>query len=253
MLRGLYLSATGMITQELRQKVISNNLANANTNGFKSEKATVSSFSEMLLNRLEKGENTPIGYFSPGVMVDRVHTNFSSGNLEETGCSTDLALTETKGGLPVFFSVQAGNSELYTRDGEFQVDANGFLVTSEGYPVQGQYGPIFVGTKDFEVDDVGQVIVNDQVVDQLRIVTFSDPNLLKRQGNNFFLAPQEMQPEMGVDYKVKQGWLEKGNVDITREFIDMLSVLRSYEVNQRVLQAQDQTLAKSVNEIGSLR
>ncbi|KYH32643.1 flagellar hook-basal body protein [Neomoorella mulderi] len=256
MLRGLYLSATGMVVQELRQDVITNNLANASTGGFKSETATIQSFPEMLLQRLEKGRATPVGYFSPGVMVDRIHTNYASGPLEETGRPTDLALLDTAAGTPpAFFAVQTGGNEAYTRSGSFQVDADGFLVTPEGYQVQGQYGAVYVGTTNFKVDSSGQVLVNGQVIDQLRIVTFDAQTLplLQRQGNNLFTAPQGVQPVPAANFQVRQGWLEKANVNVAREMVDMLAVLRTYEANQKAIQAADQTLGKSVNEVGSLR
>jgi len=256
LLRGLYLSATGMVVQELRQDVITNNLANAATNGFKVETATIQSFPEMLLQRLEKGRVTPLGYFSPGVMVDRIHTNYTPGPLEETGRATDLALVDTAGSTPpAFFTVQAGGTEAYTRGGSFQVDAYGFLVTPEGYPVQGEYGAVYVGTTNFKVDSGGQVLVNGQVVDRLRIVTFDAQTLplLQRQGNNLFTAPQGVQPLLAANFQVRQGWLEKANVNVAREMVDMLAVLRSYEANQKAIQAADQTLGKSVNEVGSLR
>ncbi|MBC7323879.1 MAG: flagellar hook-basal body complex protein, partial [Moorella sp. (in: Bacteria)] len=164
MLRGLYLSATGMVTQELRQEVISNNLANATTSGYKSETATLQTFPEMLLQRLAEGRATPVGYFSPGVMVDRIHTNFAPGPLEATGRTTDLALAQPgpAGTPPAFFTVQAGDTVAYTRNGSFRVDADGFLVTAEGYPVLGDYGAVYVGTASFKVDAGGQVLVDGQ-------------------------------------------------------------------------------------------
>ncbi|OIQ55657.1 flagellar basal-body rod protein FlgF [Neomoorella thermoacetica] len=253
MLRGLYLASTGMLVQEMRQDVISNNLANATTGGFKSAVATVRSFPEMLLQRLEKNQATPIGPFSPGVMVDNIYTNTEPGPLTETGHATDLALVQPGVGVsPAFFVVRTPGGEAYTRNGQFQVDPGGRLVTAEGYPVQGQNGDIYVGTTDFKVDAGGRILVNGQVVDQLRVVTFANPALLQRQGDTLFTAPGA-QALPAANFQVKQGWLEESNVELARELVDMLAVLRSYEANQKVIQTEDQTLAKSANEVGSLR
>lgn len=254
MLRGLYQAATGMLAQELRQEVVSNNLANVNSSGYKSQAATMRSFPEVLLYRLHENSATPIGYHSHGVMLDRTYSNWDAGMLEETGVTTHLALMEAGAeSLPSFFAVQGAAGEVYTRNGEFRVDGDGFLVTAEGYTVQGQYGLVYVGGNDFTVDSTGQVIIAGEVVDQLRVVTFADPALLQRQGNSLFIASAGVQPLEAANYQVRQGWLEKANVDVTRELVDILAIMRAYEANHKVIQAVDQTLAKSVNEIGSLR
>lgn len=253
MLRGLYQAATGMMAQELRQEVISNNLVNANSNGYKSQSATLRSFPEVLLYRLHEKSAKPIGYFNYGVMLDRTYSNWAAGTLEETGANTHLALTEAGAdALPTFFVVQGSTGEAYTRNGEFQVDADGYLVTAEGYILQGEYDLVYVGSNDFTVDSSGQVIVDGEVVNWLQIVTFADPALLQRQGNGLFTAPEGVQPLAANHYQVRQGWLEKSNVDVTRELVDMMAVMRAYEANQKVIQAVDQTLAKSVNEIGRM-
>jgi len=256
MLRGLYLAATGMVTQEIRQDVIGNNLANATTSGFKSETATLQSFPEMLLQRLDKHQATPVGPFSAGVMVDAIHTQFASGPLAATGRMTDLALVDAAGATPAFFTVQAGADLAYTRCGAFKIDADGFLVTAEGYPLQGDYGSVYVGSGHFKVDQSGQVLVNDQVVDRLWLASFDAAalNQLRRQGDNVFIAPPEAAPQpAAAGTQVKQGWVEQANVDVTREIVDMLAVLRAYEANQKAIQAEDQLLGKSVNEVGSLK
>lgn len=253
MLRGLYQAATGMVVQQLRQEVISNNLVNAGSSGFKSQAATLRSFPEILLYRIQRDQVASVGYHSSGVMVDRTYSNWAPGVLEETGGAGHLALVEHGAdALPSFFAVRAENGEAYTRNGEFQVNSDGFLVSNEGYFLQGLYGDTYVGTTDFKIDDSGQVMIGEQLVDRLQILTFANPALLQRQGNSLFVAPPGVQPLPAVNYQVKQGWLEKANVDVTRELVDMLAILRAYEANQKAIQAVDQTLGKSVNEVGSI-
>lgn len=242
-----------MLVQELRQELIGNNLANVNTGGYKSRGATLQTFPEVLLYRLNEKGTAPVGYYTHGVMLDRTHDDFSPGKLEETGRSTDMAIVQPGGGeQPVFFVVRYGGGEAYTRNGEFRVEENGYLVTPEGYPVQGWYGAIYTGSDDFSVDTTGRVIIDGRVADTLLVVTFEDPGLLERRGDNLYLAPAELQPLQGVNYQIRQGWLESSNVDVVKEMVDMLSVLRAYEVNQRIIQAKDQLLAKSVTEIGGI-
>lgn len=274
MLRGLYLTAMGMVAQEMRQDVISNNLANATTPGFKGETATIRSFPEVLLQRLAGNEAAPIGPFSPGVMIDGIHTNFTPGALTETGQATDLALVQPGVGVtPAFFTVRTPGGLAYTRNGNFHLDASGLLVTAEGYPVQGQNGDITFRDQftnelmldpHFKVDSSGRVIIHwpgpqgqqqEYPLDSLQITTFANTDLplLQRQGDHLFTAPPGVQPLPAANVQVKQGWLEQANIDPTREMVDMLSVLRSYEANQKVIQTEDQTLGKSVNEVGSLR
>lgn len=253
-MRGLHVAATGMVAQQLRQEVISNNLANAITAGYKVETATVSSFPEMLLARLEGRERqSPIGRFSPGIMVDGVRTDFSQGPLEETGRSTDLALVDRPGSTPSFFVVQVGEEIRYTRGGEFKVDSSGFLVTAQGYPLLGYGGPITVGQGRWRIDGTGAVWVDDVEVDRLALATFEEPQRLRRAENNLFAAPPDLPVQEAQGAEVKQGFLERPNLDSVREIINMLAVVRAYEAGQKVIQVQDEILGKSVNEIGSLR
>ncbi|SMB94104.1 flagellar basal-body rod protein FlgG [Thermanaeromonas toyohensis ToBE] len=254
MMRGLYLAATGMVVQQLRQETISHNLANATTTGYKAAYATQRSFPEVLLLRLEgQYSQGAVGTFSPGVMVDAVEVDFSPGPLEETGRSTDLALVDRPGQPPSFFAVQVGGEIRYTRNGYFRVGPTGYLETTEGSPVLGQSGPLRVGEGRWWVDTQGRVWVEDREIDRLLLVNFEQPQALQRLENNLFMAPPEAVPQEAVGVEVKQGFLEKPNLDGVREIIDMLSALRAYEAGQKVIQVQDELLGKVVNELGTVR
>lgn len=254
MMRGLYLAATGMVVQQLRQEIISHNLANATTTGYKAAYATQRSFPEVLLMRLEgQYSQGAVGAFSPGVMMDAVEVDFSPGPLEETGRPTDLALVDRPGQPLTFFAVQVGDEIRYTRNGHFRVGPTGYLETTEGYPVLGETGPLRVGEGKWRVDSQGRVWVEEQQVDRLLLRGFGQPQALQKLENNLFIAPAEAIPQEVAEIEVKQGFLERSNLDAVREIIDMLAALRAYEAGQKVIQVQDELLGKMVNEAGSMR
>ncbi|MBE3580463.1 MAG: flagellar hook-basal body protein [Thermoanaerobacteraceae bacterium] len=253
MLRGLHLAATGMVAQQMRQEVISHNLANASTAGFKAETVPQRSFPELLLARMEAGvPNTPVGPFSPGVLVDELVTDFSPGPLEETGRPTDLALVDRPGSPPAFFAVLVEGETRYTRNGNFTLGPAGELQTHDGYPVLGEQGPVVVGQEGWYVDSQGGVWVGGTLVDRLLLVTFDDPHQLEREEGLLFVAPPGLLPQAAAT-EVKQGFLEKANLNAVNEIVNMLAALRAYEAGQKVIQVQDELLGKCVNEIGSLR
>ncbi|MCG0278139.1 MAG: flagellar hook-basal body protein [Thermanaeromonas sp.] len=254
MIRGLYLAATGMVVQQLRQETISHNLANATTTGYKAAYVSQRSFPEFLLMRLE-GRRFPeaVGAFSPGVMTEPVEVDFSPGPLEETGRLTDLALVDRPGRPPSFFAVEVGGEIRYTRNGHFRVGPTGYLETVEGYPVLGETGPLQVGEGRWQVDSTGRVWVEQQEVGRLLIVSFGQPQALQRLEDNLFAATAEAMPQEATDVEIRQGFLEKSNLDTVREIVDMLGALRAYEAGQKIIQVQDELLGKAVNELGSVR
>ncbi|MDN5346770.1 MAG: flagellar basal-body rod protein FlgF [Clostridia bacterium] len=254
MLRGLHLAATGMLVQQLRQEVISNNLANLNTGGYKEDVTALRSFPEVLMERLEgQAARMPIGITHYGVALDEVVTRFDPGPLVETGHPTHLALVDSRGGPAAFFAVQVGEEVRYTRNGEFHVNDQGFLVTAEGYPVLGQGGPLQVGQGEFQVDAAGTIWRDGEELDRLQIVSFADQRRLIKTGANLFAAPPEAGAQEAGGVRIRQGWVEKANVNLVREMTDMLAAMRAYEASQKMIQAQDEALGKAVNEVGSLR
>ncbi|HBT47462.1 MAG TPA: hypothetical protein DEA73_06245 [Peptococcaceae bacterium] len=253
MLRGLYLTATGMVAQQMRQEVISNNLANASTAGFKAEIVPQRSFRELLLTRMEAGApDTPVGFFTPGVLVDELVIDFSPGPLEETGRATDLALVDPPGSTPAFFAVLVEGEVRYTRNGSFTLGSAGELQTHDGYLVLGEDGPIVVGRESWHVDGRGGVWADGTLVNRLLLVTFDEPHRLERQEGVLFAAPPDLFPQAAAP-EVKQGFLEKANLNAVNEIVNMLAALRAYEAGQKVIQVQNELLGKCVNEIGSLR
>ena len=255
MIRGLYTAATGMLVQELKPENISNNLANVNTAGYKKSEVAISAFPEILLNQIDalKGGGKgvkPIGTFNNGAMLAEEKIDFSIGSLEETGSPLDLAL-----GGKGFFTLATPQGISYSRNGAFHLDGAGYLVNSHGDYVLGLNGPIFIGTSNFTVSLDGSLMLNDEYVDTLLITTFNDESLLEKAGHDLYLAPQEAGPSPldSTQVAVKQSYIEKPNLNMVNEMVNMLTVIRTYEANQKVIQAIDELLGKSVNEIGSIK
>jgi len=259
-IRGLYTAVTGLITGEAKQSVVTNNIANANTIGFKGESLSIKKFDDVLIQNYDKivnGKKTRnvIGSLSMGSEIDDLNTYFSQGVLQKTDKPTDLGI-EGSG----FFAVQRDNGienkTYYTRSGDFHIDRQGFLVTDSGDKVlcknlqTNATQPLFVGDGKFQVDKYGNVNVNDQSLYKLNTVDFQDYKSIKKMGDNLFDGAN---PIENTNITVRQNTLEKSNVNVTNEIVSMMTIMRNFESNQKVLQAIDETLGKAVNEVGSVR
>lgn len=246
MIRGLYLATDGMLTQERRIDVVIHNLSHAETVGFKEDKLLTQSFEDQMVARVygyDTRHATPIGPFSSGVFLDETTTLFTPGPFEETGLDTDLAI-EGDG----FFVVTTPKGPRYTKAGHFTVSAEGYLVTPEGYTVQGQQGPIQTNGQPFSVDQNGLVrTVNG--TSQLQLVRFADLSALRKEGENLYSS--QTAPEQG-GVMVRQGFLEQSNVDLADQVTNLILIQRQYELNQRVLRLMDERLGHSVNEIARI-
>jgi len=262
MLRGLYMAASGMDVQQARIEGTANNLANAATPGFKKERFLIKSFPEQLL--IEKGgpqdrrsllppRSRQIGTSGIGARLAEASIDFTPGGMRETGNKTDLFL---KG--PGFFAVSApvqGDPErvCYTRNGAFKIDAEGYLATSSGYRVLGESGEIKLGPgSNFKVDPDGSIKVDGVQVEKIRLVEFSDTTALSKEADDIFTG-EGGTVENASATTVYQGFLEVSNVNVADEIVDLISATRAYEASQRLIQSQDELLAKAVNQVGSLR
>ncbi len=248
MLRCFYTAGTGMLVQRDKMDVLTNNLINADTVGYKSDFLVSESFNEMLIRRLNDpyGGSSIVGELGTGAHIGNVVTSFKQGNLEYTGRECDLAL-EGQG----FFVVAATQGERYTRDGSFSVSDAGYLVNSDGYYVKGVGERIYVGDGEVTIDELGNVYVEDVFADRIRIVSFEDTAGLRKDENNLYASAGQRAGE-DSETKVRQGYLESSNVEISGELADMLMISRAYETNQRVLRMVDGTLDKAVNEVGRI-
>ena len=243
----------GMNVQAKRLDVISNDLANTDTTGYKKDVVAVSSFKEEYIKRLDDYQNfTPnegvIGKITYGAKVDEIYTDFTQGSVISTANDTDLAI-QGEG----FFVVQTPDGEAYTRDGSFTVNQLGELVTSEGYNVMGTEGPISLGEAFFETGDKviiksdGGIYLGNEYIDTLDIAAFEDTRVLTKMDDNLYSADGERVEFSG---KLLQGYLETSNVNTVDAMVNMITVARAYETNQKMIQTMDNVLGKAVNDLG---
>ena len=257
MVRGLYTAYTGMINQQKRLDTVTNNLANASTTGFKREGLTSKSFDQMLTVKLNDLSvpylNEGIGKMSLGVKIGENYTDYSQGSFKETGNTYDLALAGN-GFFAISYTDKKGNtSEKYTRDGEFTMDSEGYLRTLEGDYVQGEGGDIMIPTESSEVSirDNGDIYADGEYVDSLRIVDFEDYNYIEKFGENLYNVVDGA-TETESTAAVKQGYLEMSNINVVKEMVEMITISRAYESNQKLIQTEDDMLDKSVNQVGKV-
>ena len=257
MVRGLYTAYTGMINQQKRLDTVTNNLANASTTGFKREGLTSKSFDQMLTVKLNDLSvpylNEGIGKMSLGVKIGENYTDYSQGSLKETGNTYDLALAGN-GFFTISYTDKKGNtSEKYTRDGEFTMDSEGYLRTLEGDYVQGAGGAIMipVETSEVSIRDNGDIYADGEYVDSLRIVDFEDYNNIEKFGENLYNVVDGA-TETESTAAVKQGYLEMSNINVVKEMVEMITISRAYESNQKLIQTEDDMLDKSVNQVGKV-
>lgn len=259
MVRGLYTSGWSMLSLEKRMDIISNNMANASTTGYKKDTLVLESFPALMTKIIRdrsqaSGRPRDIGTMELGSDVGEVYTYFSQGQISKTENELDMAIRDSSN---AFFTVAVPDNEgnirvVYTRDGSFSKGADGSIVTSDGYTVLGENGPVILRDGPFTVADDGSVVQDGEIVDRILITEFEDTAVLKKYGYNLLQADDNAQTRE-FSGTVQQGFIELSNVNIVREMVDMITVLRLYEANQRVIQAIDGTLDKAVNQVGSVR
>ncbi|MDR7073487.1 flagellar hook-basal body protein [Fictibacillus barbaricus] len=275
MLRGFYNAASGMLAQQRKQEILTNNMANANTPGYKADTASLRTFPTMLLQHMGEtklnGRSIPNNYslgqagLGTGVYVQETTPNFLQGDLSETGIKTDMALlqsqvpldpeTKTPGGL--FFRLNVNGEERFTRNGHFSVDASGDLVTAEGYYVLGKNGNrINVTNENFSVNKDGTVLDNGRIAGQIDVALIANPNKLVKEGNGLFKlnggTAKSAIDNPEAAFQLQQGFVERSNVNVESTMTDMLTAYRAFEANQKVLQAYDRSMEKAANEVGRI-
>ncbi|MBN9647281.1 flagellar hook-basal body complex protein [Terrisporobacter glycolicus] len=254
MLRGLYTSVSSMLTLQSRQGIITNNLANINTTGYKQETLLGKSFDEVMLSNNDNYKNGKankqiLGNMSFGVRIDDTFTNYSQGTNVSTENNMDFAI-EGNG----FFEVMDNqNNRYYTRNGDFSVDAQGYLITSSGHYVLGVNNTtgaterINVGNNTMSVTSDNAININGQERYRFRVVDFQNYDNLQNTGNGVYTGTN---PNNATNFNVKQGYLESSNVDSINSAALLMETVKEFEANQKVVQAMDSILYKIANEVG---
>ena len=256
MVKGLYTAYTGMINEQHRMDVLTNNLANASTVGYKKEGATSQAFDEVLALKIKDTTDPArvkaLGGISLGVKIGENYTDYSQGSLRETGNSYDMALAGT-GFFTVEFTNKSGQTATkYTRDGSFTLNKDGYLVTQDGDYVLGKNGRIQLNTlQNSVIDKLGNIYQNNQLVATLRITDFEDYNYVEKYGENYYQTVEGAKEKNG-DYQVIAGYLEMSNIKVVSEMVEMISVSRAYETNQKLIQTYDGSLEIAANQIGKV-
>ena len=257
MVKGLYTAYTGMINEQNRMDVLTNNLANSDTNGFKKEGATSQSFDSLLALKIkDRSENPnlahPIGIANLGVKVGENYTGYSQGAFKVTDRPYDVALSGD-GFFNIEYTNKAGEtSTMYTRDGAFVINTQGYLVNKDGDYVLGTNGRIRLDpTKDVAIDTQGNISQNGARVAKIKLTDFENYDYIEHFGENYY-RPVEGATEKAANATTNQGFIETSNVQVVQEMVEMISVSRQYESNQRLITTIDNSLQIVANQLGKV-
>lgn len=254
MYRGFYISANGMINQQRIIDIISGNVANVHTAGYKADTSINTTFDERLI--LVRGKNNQTGNITYRTQ-EIVRADLEQGSFEYTGSRLDMAIRGN-----VYFNIQP-YSKLYeddgevllTRNGQFNLDEEGYLALGSAGRVIGDDGePIFIGTADFSVMEDGTINTEDGRTFRLQLTYVDSNEDIEKKGDNMFvnITGTNVIPE-GEDYRIIQGAYERSNVDITEETIDVLAAQRLFEACSTALSAIDSINQRAATEIASMR
>jgi len=254
---GIYSLTSGAKAQQRLVETTANNLANANTIGYKTDKNVFKEYLGKAVGtdiQSEEEQFTGSEFLSPYgkghtsyVKTDDTLVDFTQGHLKLTENKFDLAI-DGEG----FFSVDTPQGMKYTRDGTFSRDNEGYLTDKSGHHVIGENGKILVLGDDFNVLESGVIEVDQQFVDKIRVVSFEQPGKLNKTGDNYFMPKSVDQTPTSMSSPViKQGMLESSATNVTSEMVNLITANRLYEVTQKGIKLMDEINSKS-NQIARL-
>ncbi|ODN30469.1 flagellar hook-basal body protein [Fervidobacterium thailandense] len=248
MYRGVYTAAMGMLVDLTKIDTISNNLANVETNGYKTDTPAFRTYLEREILRLKpepenrRLEVKRIGRLEQAIVLDEVRTVFDQGTIEFTGVPTHFAISGEG-----FFAVRRGGEILYTRNGEFLVDQNRRLVTSQGHAVLDVNGNEIIFPENAYVDGNGDIRdANGNFIARIAVYNLENP---RKIGDTFFTGTQVQAGE----FRILQGYIEKSNVNAVREMVRLIDAHRHYEATSKAIVVHDELLNKIINNVGALR
>lgn len=231
--RGIYVALSGAVLQERRMEVLTDNLANVNTTGYKGQRPL---FEATLSDQFRIRNFGRLG---------EVSTDHSQGILQQTGRKLDVAIRGEG-----FFTVETPTGTGYTRDGSFITGMNGELLTREGYAVIGENGPIKITEPDVTIDAVGRLKSGDKAFATLKLATFNDLTVLRREGSVYRAMPGAREQAVSADTQVEQGYIETSNVNAVKAMTTMIEAMRSYETHSKMIQSIDDETRKTIEEVG---
>lgn len=258
MVKGLYTAYTGMLNEQHRMDTLSNNMANVTTIGYKKEGTTSQSFDDVLALKIKDStvgysNATRMGFMQPGVKIGENYTDWSEGSFKITDNIYDIAIAG-EGFFAIEFTNKSGETgTMYTRDGQFTLNTEGYLVNSNGdYVLDENSKRIQINTAtDAAIDKQGNITQDGRVVAKIGLTDFQNYDYLQKYGENYYytLEGAEKTPASGQFYS---GYLETSNVSVVSEMVDLIAISRQYESNQKIIQTIDNTLDTAVNQIGRL-
>ena len=243
---GYYAACTALVARQQALDTIANNLANASTVGYRGEKTVFSS----VLADAGDGNNSALDQAinQYGIMGDTA-LNLSQGALQKTGNDLDVAIQG-----PGYFVVQTDNGEVYSRNGSFQVNGKGQLVTANGDPVMGDSGEITMVPGKVSISSDGTISVKGAVTGKLKIVEFPDGTKISSQGNLYYTADADKAQEP-TSSDIRQGMLESSNVNPIMGMVELVTAQRSAEMMQRALNMfnneMDKTASQDLPKVGA--
>lgn len=266
MVKGLYTAYTGMVQEQRRLDVLSNNLANSDTVGYKKEGTVNQAFRNMLALRIKDSKNpnlaAGVGNIRLGDKVGETYTNYAQGNFKVTDLPSDVAIAG-KGFFAISHTNKNGERSIkYTRDGNFKVDVNGYLRTGVGDYVLNQQGAIgrtntegsFVKVdplKSYAIGPNGNIIQDNKVIGRIGVVDIQNYDYLTKFGDNLYELKDGGQL-IESNATLEQGVLETSNVNVIDEMVDMITIQRAYEAGQKMIQTEDMTLEQAVTNVGKV-
>ena len=259
MLKGLYVAHMGMVNEQNRMDILTNNLANASTVGFKKEGSTSQAFDDILTVKIKDAsvgtQNVQrTGINNPGVKIGKNYTDFTQGSFRITDNIYDLALSGD-GFFALEYTNKAGETSVkYTRAGQFTLNKEGFLVNQDGdYVLDVNDKRIQIDAlKDAAIAKNGLITQEGREIAQIKVVDFEDYDYLEKYGETYY-TPMEGAKTKEATAEVNSGYLEMSNVQTVSEMVNLISITRAYESNQKIIQTYDESLGIAVSQLGKVQ
>lgn len=249
MFKGFYNLTSGMLTQGRNLDVISNNMTNVATSGFKTDQYTFSTFEEVMWKRSGNMDRkyTDLGEQSWITAPSKLYTDYTQGTIEETGQNLDFAI-EGDG----FFALETNEGRVYTRNGNFSLDNEGYLwLSGYGRVLDTAFQPMRVVTDQLRADEAGNIRTeNGTLLGQLGVFRFEDNGALEKNERGFFVSQNDGQ--LANDVRVHQKFVERSNIDMVQQMSQLIAAQRAYQSAAEATKIYDEMMTKATTQVGTL-